>query len=80
MKVQEVPTGETQGETMFPIERDEYIKAYTSAISEEMKQARHNQQNAQGFPDAFDRFHRTVTKILHTESTGPPRTMHPVPH
>jgi len=65
---------------MYPIERDEYIKAYTAAISEEMKQARHNQQITQGSPDAFDRFHRTVARILHRESTGPPRTMNPVPH
>ena len=65
---------------MYPIERSEYVNAYIAAISEEMKQARPNQQKAQGSPDAFDRFHRTVARILHKESTGPPRTMNPVPH
>lgn len=65
---------------MYPIERKEYINAHIAAISEEMKQARHDQQNAQGSPDAFDRFHRTVARILHKESTGPARTMNPIPH
>jgi hypothetical protein len=65
---------------MYPIERSEYVNAYIAAISEEMKQARRNQQKAQGSPGAFDRFHRTVARILHKESTGPPRTMDPVPH
>ena len=65
---------------MYPIERDEYVKAYIAAISEEMKQTRHSPQNTQGSSDAFDRFHRTLARILHRESTGPPRTMRPVPH
>ena len=65
---------------MYPIERSEYVNAYIAAISQEMRQARHSEQTAQESPDAFDRFHRTVARILHKESTGPPRTMHPVPH
>ena len=65
---------------MYPIERSDYINAHIAAISEEMKQARHSQQNAQESPDAFDRFHRTIARILHRESTGPPRSMRPVPH
>ena len=65
---------------MYPIDRDDYVKAYIAAISEEMKRARHSQQKAQESIDAFDRFHRTVARILHRESPGPPRTMRPVPH
>ena len=65
---------------MYPIERDEYINAHIAAISEDMRQARHDQQKAPGSTDAFDRIHRTIARILHREGTGPPRTMNPVPH
>jgi len=65
---------------MYPIERDEYVKAYMAAISEEMKQSRHHQQKATGSSDAFDRFHRTISRVLHRNASGPPPTLNPVPH
>ncbi len=65
---------------MYPIERDEYVKAYIAAISEEMSQTRHSQQNAQGSSDAFDRFHKTISRVLHRNTSGPPPTLNPVPH
>jgi len=65
---------------MYPIERDEYVKAYIAAISEEMSQTRHSQRNVQGSADAFDRFHKTISRVLHRNTSGPPPTLNPVPH
>ena len=65
---------------MYPIERDDYVKAYMAAISEEIRQARHSQRNAQGLSDAFDRFHKTISRVLHRNTSGPPPTLSPVPH
>jgi hypothetical protein len=70
---------------MYPIERDDYINAHIAAISQEMRQSRQSQKNTAEPADAFDRFHRTIARIMHRTTngpprTGPPRTMNPVPH
>ncbi|MCL1587621.1 MAG: hypothetical protein M3092_04315 [Actinomycetia bacterium] len=65
---------------MYPIERDDYVKAYMAAISEEMKESRRAQQKAPGSSDAFNRFHQTIARVLHRNTSGPPPTLNPVPH
>ncbi len=65
--------------TMYPIEREDYINAYTAAISEEMRQSRQIRKAAKATPGALDRLYGTVAGLLKRGAAGTQRPTNPLP-
>lgn len=64
---------------MYPIDRKDYINAYTAAISEEMKQSRQNRQAARTTPGALERLYGTVAGLLKRGAAGTQQPTNPLP-
>ena len=65
---------------MYPIQRDDYINAYIAAISQEMRESNHDRQKAVDQPGAYDRFRRTIARVLHRDGLSRTLDLDPVPN
>ena len=65
-------------ETVYPIEREDYINAYTAAISEEMRQSRQNRQASKATPGALERLYGTVAGLLKRGAAGTQQPTNPL--
>ncbi len=63
---------------MYPIQRDDYVNAYIAAISQEMRESKHGHRNAADRSRAYDRFRKTITRVLRRDDLS--RTLDPVPN
>ncbi len=64
---------------MYPIEREDYINAYISAISDEMRQSRRNQRAARTTAGTFNRLYESVAGMLNRGVAGTKQTTNPQP-
>ena len=64
---------------MYPIEREDYVNAYISAISDEMRQSRRNQQASKTTSGALERLYRSVAGMLNRGAAGTNQATNPQP-
>ncbi len=65
--------------TMYPIEREDYINAYISAISDEMRQSRQTRRAARTSPGTLNRLYESVAGMLKRGAAGTGQTANPQP-